>query len=108
MRLPRHDTPLSLPACGIAEDEALLDRIRPGDAPLERWWIASQPAVALGLGLHHRLESIVDIERCRAAGLEVLTRRAGGAALLPDENMLCGAVSVPRQAVARNVAASYR
>ena len=66
MRLPRHDTPLSLPACGIAEDEALLDRIQPGDAPLEHWWIASQPAVALGLGLHHRLESIVDIERCRA------------------------------------------
>src|SRR5205814_3161904 len=84
MRLPRHDTPLRLsaepPAQAIAADEALLDAIT--DFPLERWWIPSVPAVVVGLGLHQRLTSVIDLDRCRSAGVEVLTRRAGGGAVL--------------------------
>src|SRR5919202_4138994 len=55
MRLPRHDTPLSLPAAppsgALRDDEALLDQVQPGGPPLERWWVAARPAVVLGLGL---------------------------------------------------------
>jgi lipoate-protein ligase A len=106
MRLPRHDIALSLPAeapaAALAADEALLD------APGLRVWIASAPAVVVGIGLHHRLGSIVDLERCQRAGVQVLQRRAGGGALLLDEHMLCGAIAVPIAQVDPDVTASYR
>ncbi len=76
--------------------------------PLVRWWTASSPAVVVGLGLHHRVASIVDTDRCHAAGVAVLARRAGGGALLLDEHMLCGAVCVPRADVPDDVTESYR
>ena len=112
MRLPRQDTPLSLPAEqpweGIRRDEALLEQIQPGGPPLVRWWVASSPAVVVGLGMRHRLASVLDFERCRAAGLEVLERRAGGGALLLDEHMVCGAMCVPITSVSSDVTESYR
>jgi lipoate---protein ligase len=112
MRLPRQDTPLSLPAEqpweAIRGDEALLDQVQPGGPPLVRWWIAASPAVVVGLGMRNRFGSLVDLERCRAAGVEVLERRAGGGALLLDRHMLCGAVCVPIASVASDVTESYR
>src|SRR5947209_19452596 len=63
MRLPRQDTPLSLPAEqpweGVRRDEALLAQIQPGGPPLVRWWIAASPAVVVGLGMRNRLASLV-------------------------------------------------
>jgi lipoate-protein ligase A len=86
----------------IAADEALLD------APAAHWWISTTAAVVVGLGLHHRLETVVDLERCRAAGVEVVERRAGGGALLLDPNMLCGAVALPIESLVADVTESYR
>src|SRR5947209_7151267 len=112
MRLPRQDTSMSLPAehprAALIRDEAMLDTLASGAGPLVRWWTASSPAVVVGLGLGHRLSAIVDPERCAAAGVLVLERRAGGGALLLDEHMLCGAVCVPRTSVADDVTESYR
>jgi lipoate-protein ligase A len=112
MRLPRQDTPLSLPAEqpweGIARDQALLERIQPGGPPVVRWWVAASTAVVVGLGLRHRLASIVDVSRCQADGVAVLERRAGGGALLLDEHMVCGAVCVPMASVSSDVTESYR
>jgi lipoate-protein ligase A len=105
MRLPRHDTLLSLPAEppreAIAADEALLTE------PLAslRLWLPSRPAVVVGLGLQHRLASVVDLDRCAASDVEVLERRAGGGALLLDQHMLCGAVCL---AATGDVTESYR
>src|SRR5712692_8523490 len=94
MRLPRQDTSMSLPAehprDALRRDEALLDSIGFEPEPLVRWWTASSPAVVVGLGLHHRLTSIVDIERCKAAGIANLERRAGRGALILEGFMLCG------------------
>ena len=110
MRLPRQDTSMSLPAedprDALVRDEAMLDS--PAEGSYVRWWVAKAPAVVLGLGLRHRLASIVDSERCRAAGVAILERRAGGGALLLDEHMVCGAVCVPRASVADDVTESYR
>src|SRR5439155_18942962 len=107
LRLPRPGTPLRLSAeprrDAIARDEALLEQ-----GAGERWWIAASPAVVVGLGMHQRLFTIVDRERCRAAGLEVLERRAGGGALLLDQHMLCGAICLPIESVAADVTESYR
>jgi lipoate-protein ligase A len=112
MRLPRQDTPLSLPAeqpwQGIARDEALLERMEPGALPLVRWWVAASRAVVVGLGLRYRLASVVDVARCEADGVVVLERRAGGGALLLDDQMLCGAVCVPTTSVSGDVTESYR
>ena len=112
MWLPCHDTPLSLPAeqprQAIARDEALLDQVQLGGPGLVRWGVASSPAVVVGLGLTHRLASVVDLERCAAAGVEVLERRAGGGALLLDQHMLCGAVCVPIAKVSSDITDSYR
>ncbi|HEY1298031.1 MAG TPA: hypothetical protein VGJ60_33545 [Chloroflexota bacterium] len=62
----------------------------------------------MGIGLRHRLASIVDLERCERADVEVLERRAGGGALLLDEHMLCGAVALPISRVSQDVTESYR
>ena len=107
MRLPRHDTQLSLPAeppaAGISADEGLLQR------PAWRLWTASSAAVVVGIGLHHRLDAIVDRARCERDGLQILKRSAGGGALLLDEHMLCGAVAVPTARLAtQDVTESYR
>ena len=87
----------------IAADEALLNS--PGSA---RFWLATDPAVVVGLGLHHRIASVVDLERCRSQGMEVVERRAGGGALLLDSHVLCGAVARPTAAVSSDVTESYR
>jgi lipoate-protein ligase A len=88
---------------GIAADEALLDT--PGTS---RFWLSERPAVVVGLGLHHRLASVVDLERCRAGGVDVVERRAGGGALLLDPYVLCGAIALPISAVSSDVTESYR
>src|SRR5437762_13933083 len=95
MRLPRHDTPLRLsaepPLEGIARDEGLLE-----DGFGQRWWLPSSAAVVVGLGLHHRLQAVVELERARNVGMPVLGRKAGGGAVWLDEaNMLCGAIAIP-------------
>jgi lipoate-protein ligase A len=115
MRLPRHDTPLSLPAEppreALARDEALLDEVQPGGPHLERWYVAAAPAVVVGLGLTHRVAEVVDLSRCEAAGVEVLQRRAGGGAvLLGQDMMVCGAVCLPmpHPLLGDDLTASYR
>lgn len=112
MRLPRHDTPLRLPAEtpreAIARDEALLDSVAEDGQPLVRWWVASSAAVVVGVGLRHRLADVVDLERCQQADIEVLERKAGGGALLLDAHMLCGAVCLPTAAVSSDLTESYR
>jgi lipoate---protein ligase len=87
----------------IAADEALLDT--PGTP---HFWIAESPAVVVGLALHHRLASVVDLDRCRARGVGVVERRAGGGALLLDSNVLCGAIALPAAEVVADVTQSYR
>jgi lipoate-protein ligase A len=98
--------PAETPAQALLRDEALLSEV--GAEPVERWWVASSPAVVVGLGLRHRLASIVDLERCNAAGIEVLDRRAGGGAVLVDEHMLCGAICLPIGMVSSDLTESYR
>jgi lipoate-protein ligase A len=114
MRVPRHDTTLSLPAEtpreALARDEALLNEVQPGGPWLKRGYVAATPAVVVGLGLWHRVYDIVDFARCAQAGIEVLRRRAGGGVVLVDANMVCGAICVPlpQAGIADDLTASYR
>src|SRR5919199_1063983 len=113
MRRPLHDTPQEYrhaPAEALAADVALLDRVRPGGPWAERWYVVDRPAVVVGLALRRRVSSVLDLERCARAGVEVLERRAGGGAVLLDSHMLCYSVAVPlpHPLVPEDVTASYR
>jgi lipoate-protein ligase A len=113
MRLPRHDTAFSLSAEtapeALSADEACLDAEVAEDRQVPwRWWVATAPAVVVGVGMKSRLTEIVDFERCAAAGIDVLSRRAGGGALLLNEHMLCGAVCLPPSTIPADVTESYR
>jgi lipoate-protein ligase A len=108
MRRPLQDTPQGYrqaPAAALAADEALLE-----NPPAERWYVASQPAVVLGLALHRRSASVIDLERCARAGVQVLERRAGGGAVLLDQHMLCyaAALPLPHPLISDDLTASYR
>jgi lipoate-protein ligase A len=106
MRLPRHDTLLRLSAAeGLAADEALLDR--PGAV---HWWRPSTPALVLGLWLRHRAQQVVEYAACERAEIDVLERKAGGGAVLLDEHIVCGAVSVPlpHAVIGDDLTESYR
>ncbi|HEY3057626.1 MAG TPA: hypothetical protein VGL99_01490 [Chloroflexota bacterium] len=110
MRLPRHDTALTLsaeqPREALAHDEALLvDGVR-----AMRWYTVTAPAIVLGLALHHRAAEVVDYDRCRARGVEVLHRSAGGGAVLLDDGMLCCTVCLPLpdDRVSQDLTESYR
>jgi lipoate-protein ligase A len=98
-RLPRHDIAVRLsaehPREALARDEALLSSVQADRRIAVRWYTVAAPAIVVGLALRHRLAAIVDLERSRAAGLDVLERRAGGGAVLLEEHMLCGAICVP-------------
>jgi lipoate-protein ligase A len=106
--------PAEHPSAGLVRDEALLDQalLEDGRAGLvlARWWLPASAAVVVGLGLWHRVADIVDLERCRSAGVPVLPRRAGGGALLLDEHMVCGAICVPlpNANVSHDLTDSYR
>ena len=113
-RLPRHDIAVRLsaehPREALARDEALLSSVQADRRIAVRWYTAAAPAIVVGLALRHRLPAVVDLERCRAAGLDVLERRAGGGAVLLDEHMLCGAICVPlpHPLVTDDLTESYR
>jgi lipoate-protein ligase A len=115
MRPPRHDTLLSLPAEhpreALARDEALLAEVAAaGGQALERWWVASTPAIVVGLGLRRRLADIVDVGYCQTVGMDVLDRQAGGGVVLLDGHMVCGAMCVPLPdpRVGDDITESYR
>jgi lipoate---protein ligase len=109
MRLPRHDTPLSLsveaPVDALRADEALLEAIAPGGGPLVRWYTVDRAALVLGMGQRAAVTSLVDTTR-----IEVLERRAGGGLVLLDEHMLCCAVCValPDERTPADLTESYR
>jgi lipoate-protein ligase A len=87
--------PAEAPGAALAADEALLEAVEPGGSPVVRWYTARAPAVVLGLGLHHRLAEVLDLDRCAQAGIEVIERRAGGGAVLLDQHLLCCAICLP-------------
>jgi lipoate-protein ligase A len=68
------------PAQNLACDEALLLEAEAGGAETLRFWEPQSPFVVLGHA--SRVEDEISLEACRAAGVPVLRRPSGGAAVL--------------------------
>jgi lipoate-protein ligase A len=76
------DLTLTTPAENLALDEALLDAAEAGELPGDvlRLWEPSAPLVVVGRS--SRVAEEVDLAACQAAGIAVLRRASGGAAVV--------------------------
>jgi len=67
-------------AMNMAIDDVLLDAARHGAGPILRTYGWQPPAVSLGYA--QRAEVAVDVDRCRALGIDIVRRTTGGRAVL--------------------------
>lgn len=79
----------------LEADAALLGNLRADGPARTRWYVVSTPALVPGVAQRARAREVVDEDRCLAAGVELLERRAGGGLVLLDERVLCLTVALP-------------
>ncbi len=72
-------------AWNMAVDEVLLDGVADGDAPPTLRFYQWNPA-CLSLGYFQSFD-VVDVDQCRALGIEVVRRPTGGRAILHDREL---------------------
>ncbi|HEX5103221.1 MAG TPA: lipoate--protein ligase family protein [Pirellulaceae bacterium] len=82
------DLTLPTPTENLALDQALLDAAEAGELEDEvlRLWEPAQPVVVVGRG--SRVEEEVDVAACRSAGVPILRRDSGGAAIVTGPGCL--------------------
>src|SRR5262245_45369094 len=86
------DLTLPSPAENVALDEALLEAAEAGELADEvlRFWESPEPLVVVGRS--SKIEQEVDSAACRSAGVSVLRRASGGAAIVAGPGCLMYAV----------------
>jgi len=86
------DLTLDSPAENVALDEALLEAAEAGERPDEvlRLWESPQSMVVVGRS--SKIAEEVDAERCRQAGVPIIRRASGGAAVVAGPGCLMYAV----------------
>lgn len=67
-------------ALNMAVDDILLDAARAGAGPILRTYAWSPPAVSIGYA--QRADEAIDVDRCRARGIDLVRRTTGGRAVL--------------------------
>ena len=89
------DLTLPTPAENLALDEALLDAAEAGarDSEVLRLWESPQTIVIVGRS--SRVADEVDVAACRAAGIPILRRASGGAAIVGGPGCLMYGVVLP-------------
>lgn len=90
---------LTLPTAteNIALDEALLEEAEAAATPIEtlRLWESPQPLVVVGRSSH--VETEVRVAACRAAGIPIVRRTSGGAAIVAGPGCLMYAIVLSYQ-----------
>jgi lipoate-protein ligase A len=76
------DLTLPTPAENVALDEALLDAAEAGELNDEVLRLWESPEVAVVVGRSSRVEEEVNVAACREAGIPLLRRASGGAAVV--------------------------
>jgi len=84
------DLTLPTPEENLALDEALLEEAEAGGAEVLRLWESPRPLVVIGRS--SKIDSEVDRGHCRRAGVPVLRRCSGGAAVVAGPGCLMYAV----------------
>lgn len=92
----------------MALDEAMLESHLRGDTPPTLRVYTWRPP-AISLGKFQRAEASVDLEACRAAGVEVVRRPTGGRAILHTEEEVTFSIIISEAMLGmRNIMDSYR
>ncbi len=91
----------------LAGAEALLEGMATSGQPAMRWYVVHERALILGAS---QKPPAVDLAACRAAGVDVYKRSAGGATVLIDGDMVGLDIVLPHDdpLLARDLTASYR
>lgn len=91
----------------LAGAEALLEGAAASGRPAIRWYVTSDRAMILGAS---QKITAIEPEACRALGITVLQRGAGGSSVLADGDMLGLDIVLPRgdPLLSNDLTASYR
>jgi len=91
----------------MAVDEAILEACAAGDVPPTlRFYTWFPPAISLGYG--QQRESVIDLARCRALGVDVVRRPTGGRAVLHEHEITYSIViREDEPCIAAGILASY-
>lgn len=93
-------------AMSMALDEALCESIKAGGAPTIRFY-RWQPS-AVSIGYFQSLEEEVNLEACKALGVDFVRRRTGGGAVYHDyDGEITYSIAAP-EALFGDIPASYR
>lgn len=92
----------------MAIDEAIGDEVAAGSSPPTIRFYGWMPN-AVSIGRFQSIEDEVDVERCRAWGIDVVRRRTGGGAVFHNgEGEVTYSVICPEPEIGTDIAASYR
>jgi lipoate-protein ligase A len=89
----------------MAIDEALSESVAGSKEPTIRFY-GWRPA-AVSIGYFQSLEKEVDLEACRAAGVDIVRRRTGGGAVYHDSEITYSVIA-PEPLFPRDIIASYQ
>jgi lipoate-protein ligase A len=92
----------------MAADHAIMAGQTAGQSPPTLHFYAWRPA-CVSLGKFQRQAETVDLERCRALGVDVVTRPTGGRAILHEEDEVTFSIIVPESTLGTSqIMDSYR
>lgn len=91
----RLDLTLPTPAENLACEEALLDGVEAGGAPVLRFWEPASCFVVVGYA--NRVAAEVNMAACAAAGVPILRRCSGGGTVLQTPGCLNYALVLPSE-----------
>src|SRR5688500_8952672 len=91
------DLTLDSPQANLALDEALLEHAERAGRPSEVLRVWESPAPIVVIGRSSRIEDEVHLDHCRTAGIPVLRRVSGGAAIVAGPGCLMYAVMLSYQ-----------
>ncbi len=92
----------------MAIDEVILEKIAQGASPPTVRFYRWRPS-AVSIGRFQRIREVVDIDKCRKLGIDVVRRITGGGAVYHDYNgEITYSVLAPEELLPRDITKSYR
>ncbi len=90
----------------MAIDESVSERVGSGQSPPTIRFYGWKPA-AISIGYFQSLEREVDLEKCRAAGVDIVRRRTGGGAVFHEREITYSIIG-KEELFPRDILSSYR